>query len=201
MSCLFSQQPKTLPSLCWFIVALKGPALADVRQMALDMLSIQRPQTAHLQKRKVTVAQKLSKLQWYEEKSVRDWKERTAHGYRMLQLQETQQGKKLVMKQMNQRTTLPFSTSTAATHHHVLLLQRSQQTAQTLSVSLFLQSFLSALGKESPWVSVSCTLAFLVCLYCKISRTIFWCAFQIPSFHFDDNDGPVCSDQWQGYHY
>ncbi len=103
MSCLFSQQPKTLPSLCWFIVALKGPALADVRQMALDMLSIQRPQTAHLQKRKVTVAQKLSKLQWYEEKSVRDWKERTAHGYRMLQLQEMQQGKKLVMKQMNQR--------------------------------------------------------------------------------------------------
>ncbi len=85
------------------------------------------------------------------------------------------------------KTTLPFSTSTAATHHHVLLLQRSQQTAQTLSVSLFL---LSALGKESPWVSVSCTLAFFICLYCKISRTIcctiFWCAFQIPSFHFDD---------------
>lgn len=61
--CLSSQKPKTLASLCWFIVALKGPPLADVRQMALDRLSLQRPQTAHLQQCKVTVAQKLSKSQ------------------------------------------------------------------------------------------------------------------------------------------
>lgn len=45
-------------------------------------------------------------------------------------------------------TTLPFSTSTAATHHHVLLLQRSQQTAQTLSVSVFPHTVFSVCSWE-----------------------------------------------------
>lgn len=78
--------------------------------------------------------------------------------------------------------------------------------ADPVCLPLSSQSFLPALGKEIPWVSLSCTLAFFICLYCKISLTIcctiFWYAFQIPSFHFDDNEfGSVCSDQGQSYHY
>lgn len=48
---------------------LKGPPLADVRQMALDRLSLQRPHTALLRKQKVTVDQNFQKPQWCKKKS------------------------------------------------------------------------------------------------------------------------------------
>lgn len=161
MCYLFSQKPKTLASVCWFITALKGPPLADVRQMALDRLSLQRPHTALLQELKVTVALKLWKRHWRKENSdetggdaLKRYRKRM-RGWRNWSCNEW----------TNKGTTLPFLTLTSATHQHVPDIPTDY--ASSLYLSFFKDFFLqlSAPGRDFPWVSVSCTV--FICLHKK----------------------------------
>lgn len=132
------------PSVRWFITALKGPPLADVRQMALDRLSLQRPHTALLQELKVTVVLKLLKLSLTQRGQRWDREEIWKEGCGQTETQICCSYRKHMRGWRNwycnewtdKGTALPFLTSTAATHQHVLPFQRSQQTTPTRSTSL-----------------------------------------------------------------
>lgn len=127
----------------------------------------------------------------------------------MLPLQETLHGtNKLIMKQMNQwKRQLCPSQHQQLPHITVFYCSTDPNRLHKPgpSPSFLTHSFLSALGKELPWVSVSCTVASSSVSAEKPGSvdTVYtiWYGFWIWTFHFASKDfASVCSGQGQDYY-